>query len=109
MDEIAHLNLYYTQSAATFEYDGMVMQDLAMQLSRALTHIDVLEAAVMMRPWADEISAGVGMSNNAVVSTEHSGNFGDCDGYQAGRAEMIPDMVCSVGNSDSQNVCREIP
>ena len=29
VDEIARLNLYYTQSAATFEYDGAMMQDLA--------------------------------------------------------------------------------
>ena len=33
MDEIARLDLYYTQTAATLEYDGAVAQDLSMQLS----------------------------------------------------------------------------
>ena len=29
IDEIARLNLYYTQTGATLEYDGAVIQDLA--------------------------------------------------------------------------------
>ena len=31
--EIARLNMYYTQSAAMFEYDGTAVQDLSVQLS----------------------------------------------------------------------------
>ena len=78
MDEIAHLHLYFTQTAATLEYDGVVVQDLSVQVSLVLTHIGALEATVMVQPQADKCSAGWGMSNSMVVSAEHSRNFGDC-------------------------------
>ena len=68
MDEIARLNLYYTQSAATFEYNGAVIQDLSMQLSWALSRIDVLEAAVMARPRADD-----NVCRNGRVQRHHGG------------------------------------
>ena len=44
MSEIECLNLYFTQAAATLEYDGAVVQDLLVQLSWVLMCIDVLKA-----------------------------------------------------------------
>ena len=83
VDEIARLNLYYTQSAAMFEYNGAMVQDLSMQLFWALARIDALEAAVMARPRADEMSAGMGASNDTMVAPSGiSGRCGsgECDG-----------------------------
>ena len=80
MEEIVCLNLYYTQTAATFEYDGAVVQDLSMQLSWALAHIDALETTVMAQPLVDHCSAGLGASSDTVASAERSRNFGDCSG-----------------------------
>ena len=91
--EIARLNLCYTQTAATLEHDGAVLQDLTMQLSWALLRIDVLKAAIMVGSRADELSAGVGASNDVVVSEERSRNFGDCDGSHDGKVAMLSDVV----------------
>ena len=85
VDEIARLNLYYTQSAAMFEYNGAAMQDLSTQLFWALTRIAALKATVMARPRSDEMSAGLGASNDTMVVAEHLRNFGDCDGSGLGR------------------------
>ena len=67
VDEITRLNLYYAQSAAMFEYDGAMVQDLSAKLLRAMACIDVLEAAVMAQPRADDCSAGLSASNGTVV------------------------------------------
>ena len=99
VDEIARLNLYYTQSAAMFEYDGAMVQDLLTQLLKlllfwALAHIDAPKAAVMEQPRSDEVSAGMGASNATMVAVERPRNFGDCDGFCAGELEVA--MVLDV-------------
>ena len=90
VDEITRLNSYSTQSAAMFEYDGAMVQDLSTQLFWALARIDVLEAAVMARPRSDELSAGLGASSDTVVYAERPKNFGDCGGGSCdGEMEMV--------------------
>ena len=49
MDEIAHLNLHFTQTAAVLEHDGAVVQDLAMQLPWALTRRTLLSRVTVTR------------------------------------------------------------
>ena len=91
--EIARLNLCYTQSAAMFEYDGAMVQDLSTQLFRALARIDVLEAAVMVRPRSDDVSAGMGTSNDTMVDAGRPENFGDCDEFRDGRVVMASNAM----------------
>jgi len=93
VDEITRLNLYYAQSAAMFEYDGAMVQDLSTQLFRAMARIDVLEAAVMAQPRSDGFSAGLGASSDTLVYAERPENFGDCDGSRAGEVERVSDAM----------------
>jgi hypothetical protein len=93
VDEIARLNLYYTQSAAMFEYDGAMVQDLSTQLFWALARIDALKAVVMARPRSDEVSAGMDASNDSMVAAERPRKFGDCDGFCDGEVEMASDAM----------------
>ena len=58
VDEITRLNLYYAQSAAMFEYDGAMVQDLSKQLFGAIARIGAIEAVVMARPRLDQVTWG---------------------------------------------------
>ena len=93
VDEITRLNSYSAQSAAMFEYDGAMVQDLSMQLFRAMARIDVLEAAVMAQPRSDGFSAGLDASSDTLVYAERPENFGDCDGSRAGEVERVSDAM----------------
>ena len=47
----------------------------------------------MVQSQSDEVSAGMGASNDTMVAAESPRDFGDCDGFCAGEVEMVSDMV----------------
>ena len=66
----ARLNSCFVQTGVVLEYDGAVVHDLGERLSWAFACIDALGAAVVAQPREGDCSAGLGASDNTVVSAE---------------------------------------